>query len=347
MSEIGRSTEAGLKRRGDLTLWIDEAAIAGWQAPRRTTPGGQARYSDLAIQLVLMLRLVFHLALRQAEAFAGSVLRLLGIDLFIPDHTTLSRRSRNFSGRRPHTVSHGPVHLVIDSTGLKLFGQGEWNEEKHGRARRSWRKLHLALDGETGEIVASVLTGNDLDDAGQTPVLLEQVDAEIASVTADGAYDGEPVYQAIASRQPDKPPDVIIPPRSSAARAHQPATLRVSATVTSAPLRRRAGWLGRRQPATAVVVLSRPRSADTKASSALACMPAHSQLSREKSQSFRRELFLLRKESEKSVRELRYLGSAPLPELEGETGSGSAGTIGRAIAALRSRLAIPTRRTST
>jgi hypothetical protein len=87
--------EAGLKRRGDLTLWIDEAAIAGWQAPRRTTPGGQARYSDLAIQLVLMLRLVFHLALRQAEGFAGSVLRLLGLDLFIPDHTTLSRRGRN------------------------------------------------------------------------------------------------------------------------------------------------------------------------------------------------------------------------------------------------------------
>jgi hypothetical protein len=159
---------------------------------------------------------VFHLALRQAEAFAGSVLRLLGFDLFIPDHTTLSRRSRNFSGRRPHTVPHGPVHLVMDSTGLKLFGQGEWNEEKHGRTRRSWRKLHLALDADTGELVASVLTGNDLDDAGQTPVLLEQVDAEIASVTADGAYDGEPVYRAVASRQPDKPPDVIIPPRSSA-----------------------------------------------------------------------------------------------------------------------------------
>jgi len=209
--------EAGLKRRGDLTLWIDEAAIAGWQAPRRTTPGGQARYSDLAIQFVLTLRLVFHLALRQAEAFAGSVLRLLGLDLFIPDHTTLSRRSRKFSGARPHTVSHGPVHLVIDSTGLKLFGQGEWNEEKHGRTRRAWRKLHLALDADTGELVASVLTGNDLDDAGQTPVLLEQLDAEIASVTADGAYDGEPVYQAVASRQPDKPPDVIIPPRSSAA----------------------------------------------------------------------------------------------------------------------------------
>ena len=222
---------------------------------------------------MLTLRLVFHLALRQAEGFAGSVLRLLGLDLLIPDHTTLSRRSRKFSEHRPHTVLHGPVHLVIDSTGLKLFGQGEWNEEKHGRTRRSWRKLHLALDADTGELVARVLTGNDLDDAGQTPVLLDQVDAEIASVTADGAYDGEPVYQAIASKQADKPPT------SSSRRAHrrrrapQPARLRVCATVTSAPLRRRAGWLGRRQPVTAVVASSRPRSVATKASSALAYVP--------------------------------------------------------------------------
>ena len=205
--------DAGLKRRGDLTLWLDEMAIAGWQAPRRTTPGGQARYSDLAIELVLTLRLVFHLALRQAEGFAGSVLRLLGLDINVPDHTTLSRRSRSFAGRRPRVVPHGPLHLLIDSTGLKLFGQGEWQEEKHGRARRSWRKLHLALDAAT---VAGILTGNDADDAGQVPVLLEQVEGEIASVTAEGAYDGEPSYQAVAARQLDPPADVVIPPRSSA-----------------------------------------------------------------------------------------------------------------------------------
>src|SRR6188472_4242563 len=153
---------------------------------------------------------------------------------------------------RTSDISHGPVHLVIDSTGLKLFGQGESNEEKHGQTRRSWRKLHLALDAESGELVASLLTGNDVDDAGQTPVLLEQVDAEIASVTADGAYDGEPAYQTVASRQPDKPPAVIIRRAHPRPQAHQPATLPVSATATSAPLRRRAGWLGRRQPATAV-----------------------------------------------------------------------------------------------
>src|SRR5919205_1789073 len=114
--------EAGLKRRGDLTLWLDEAALASWQAPRRTTPGGQARYSDAAIELVLTLRLVFHLALRQAEGFAASLLRQ---ELRVPDHTTLSRRGRGFAGRRPDAIPHGPMHVVIDGTGLKLFGRGE------------------------------------------------------------------------------------------------------------------------------------------------------------------------------------------------------------------------------
>src|SRR5215218_7093344 len=116
--------EAGLKRRGDLTLWLDEAAVARWQAPRRTTPGGQAWYSDAAIELVLILRLVFHLALRQAEGFVTSVLRLLGLELPVPDHSTLSRRGRVLANRRPHVVPHAPLHLLIDSTGLKLHGKG-------------------------------------------------------------------------------------------------------------------------------------------------------------------------------------------------------------------------------
>lgn len=144
------------------------------------------------------------------------MLRLLGRALRVPDHTTLCRRGRGFAGRWPEVVPHGPMHLVVDSTGLKLFGRGEWDEEKHGRARRSWRKLHLAVDAGTGEIVACVLTGNSADDAGQVSALLGQIGGEIASVTADGAYDGEPMYRAVADRQPDPPPDVVIPPRASA-----------------------------------------------------------------------------------------------------------------------------------
>ena len=148
--------EAGLRRRGDLMFWVDEAALAGWHAPRRSTPGGQSRYADLAIELVLTLRLAFHLALRQAEGFTRSVLALLGLDLVVPDHTTLSRRGRAFAGRQPRVpAGTGPVHLVLDSTGLELFGQGEWCAAKHGRRRRRWLKLHIGVDATTGEIAPS------------------------------------------------------------------------------------------------------------------------------------------------------------------------------------------------
>ena len=209
--------EAGLRKRGDLTLWLDQDAVAGWAAPRRSTPGGQPHYSDLAIELVLTLRLVFHLALRQAEGFTQSVLALLGLELRVPDHTTLSRRGRAFAGRQPRVrASGGPVHLVLDSTGLGLFGQGEWCAAKHGRARRRWMKLHFGVDATTGEVVAHVLTEGHADDAAQVPELLRQPEGDIASLTADGAYDGEPVYRAAITRQPGRPPDVVIPPRSSA-----------------------------------------------------------------------------------------------------------------------------------
>jgi hypothetical protein len=207
--------EAGLNRRGDLTLWIDETALDGWQAPRRTTPGGQAIYSDLAIAMVLMLRLVFTLPCARPR-HSPAVCYLLELDLCVPDHTTLNRRGSDFAGRRPNVTSHGARHLIVDSTGFKLFGQGEWNEERHGRRRQSWRKLHLAVDARTGEIVAHALTDNGADDVGEVPGLLEQVEGAIASFIADGAFDGDPVYQAVAHQQHDTPADVVIPPRASA-----------------------------------------------------------------------------------------------------------------------------------
>ncbi len=170
----------------------------------------------MAIELVLTLRLVFRLALRQAEAFSRSVLALLGLELAVPDHTTLSRRGRAFADRQHRAARHdGPVHLVLGSTGLQLFGQGEWDAQKHGRARRQWRKLHLAVDADTGEIAAHVLTEGHADDAAQAPSLLGQVEGSVATVTADGAYDSDAVYQA-ATRQHGPPPDVVIPPRASA-----------------------------------------------------------------------------------------------------------------------------------
>ena len=166
---------------------------------------------------MLTLRLVFHLALRQAEAFARSVLALLGLELRVPDNTTLSRRGRFFAGRQPRVqASGGPIHLVLDSTGLELFGQGEWHAAKHRRARRHWMKLHLGVDAATGEVAANLLTDGHADDAAQVPDLLRQLEGDIASLTADGAYDGDPVYRAANARQPGRPPDVVIPPRSSA-----------------------------------------------------------------------------------------------------------------------------------
>ncbi|MGI4744917.1 MAG: IS5 family transposase [Janthinobacterium lividum] len=212
--------EAGLRRRGDLTCWLDEAALAGWNAPRRTKRGGQPLYTDRAVELVLTLRLVFHLALRQAEGFAHSVLRLLGLDLSVPDHTTLSLRGRTFAGRQPRAVKHDrPVNVVLDSTGQQVFGQGEWNAEKHGRIPRQWRKLHLAVDAESGEVLAHVLTDTDVGDITAVPVLLSTVEGPIASVIADGAYDGASVYQTAPSRRHDPSPDIVIPPRATSIAA--------------------------------------------------------------------------------------------------------------------------------
>ena len=182
--------------------------------------GWAAALLGLAIELVLTLRLVFHLALRQAERFARSVLALLGVDLAVPDHTTLSRRGRAFAGRKPRVrAGTGPVHLVLDSTGLELFGQGEWCAAKHGRLRRRWLKLHIGVDAATGEIAAYMLTEGDEDDAAQAPALLGQVEGDIASLIADGAYDREPVYQAAAARQPRSSPEVVIPPRADAVQS--------------------------------------------------------------------------------------------------------------------------------
>ena len=146
--------DAGLRARGSLTVWFTAEAIEAWRAAPRTTRGGQPCYSALAITTALTLRAVFRLPLRQTEGLIGSVLQLLGLDLPVPDHSTLSRRAETLEVLRPKTDS-GPVHLLVDSTGLKLCGPGEWLIEKHGsKRRRSWRKLHLATDADTGRIVA-------------------------------------------------------------------------------------------------------------------------------------------------------------------------------------------------
>src|SRR5215203_4917502 len=131
-----------LRQRGSLTVWFTDEAIAAWKAAPRTTPGGQPHYSDLAITTALTLRAVFHLALRQTEGLIGSILQMLGLDLAVPDHSTLSRRAETLKLAQLSPNSRGPVHLLVDSTGLRLCGPGEWLVEKHAtQRRRSWRKL--------------------------------------------------------------------------------------------------------------------------------------------------------------------------------------------------------------
>src|SRR3954453_8361254 len=145
---------------------------------------------------------------RQTEGLLRSLATLLNLDIGVPDHTTFSRRSPGLSlaSSLAEAQRTGPVHVVIDATGLKVYGAGEWLVEKHGgRGKRTWRKLHLAIDPSPGEIFASELTSNEEGDASQVGPLLDQIPGPLASVIADGAYDGEPVYRAVAERQPDPP----------------------------------------------------------------------------------------------------------------------------------------------
>ena len=137
--------EAGLRQRGSLTVWFTDEAIAAWRAEPRTTPGGQPWYSPLAVLTALTLRAVFRLGLRQTGGLVGSILRLLGLELRVPDHATLSRRAGTLEVPRPRPTGEA-VHLLVDSTGLRLSGPGEWLIEKHGTtARRAWKKLHLGV----------------------------------------------------------------------------------------------------------------------------------------------------------------------------------------------------------
>ena len=202
-------------------MWFTDEAVAAWAAEPRTTRGGQPRYSALAILTALTLRAVFHLPFRQAEGLIGSIIGLLGLALRVPDHTTLSRRSATVAVPRPARPSVGadgeaePMHLLVDSTGLKLCGPGEWLVEKHGtRTRRSWRKLHLGLDAKGGQIVAASLTAKEVDDGAEVGPLLDQVDGAVASFTADGGYDQDSVSTAVAERHPEAA--IIVPPRARA-----------------------------------------------------------------------------------------------------------------------------------
>ncbi|MBK3745100.1 IS5 family transposase [Paraburkholderia aspalathi] len=204
-----------LRQRGDLTVWVSDEARCVWSAARRTSRGGQPKYSDLAITLCLTLRVVYRLPLRQTQGLMRSVAKLMGFDIAVPDFSTLSRRGKGLvlPSAKHHSTNREPVHLVVDSTGLKVFGAGEWLEDKHKVKvkRKKWRKLHLGLDLASGEIICSDLTTDDVGDPTALPDLLDQIGGPVDKFIADGAYDGAPTRDLLVARFGEDV-EVIIPP---------------------------------------------------------------------------------------------------------------------------------------
>tara|TARA_R110002073_G_scaffold159180_1_gene314408 strand:+ start:543 stop:1397 length:855 start_codon:yes stop_codon:yes gene_type:complete len=196
-----------------LTIWFDPEMI--WEAAPTGKRGRQQTYSDTAIQTCLSMKVLFGMALRQTTGFVESLLRLVGLDWKVPDFSTLSRRQKTLAVNIPYRGSRGPLHLLIDSTGIKVEGEGEWHARKHGGPkRRVWRKIHLGIDEQTLEVRAVEITGSHLGDAPVLHDLLSQIPAseEIGSVTADGAYDTRKCHDAIA----DRGAHAVIPPRKNA-----------------------------------------------------------------------------------------------------------------------------------
>ncbi len=209
--------DRALVQRGDVTLWISEGAISAWEPAPTGLRGGQRKFSDCAIETALTLRLIFNLPLRQAEGFLRSILGLMSIDLEAPDHTTLSRRSQILNIDLHRVANDGPIHLIIDSTGLSIVGEGEWAAAKYGgRGRRGWKQLHLGVD-RMGMIVAQALTHGSPDDAKTALDLIDSIEGDIESLTADAAYDTLAIYDASVARGGE----VVIPPSKSATRSRQ------------------------------------------------------------------------------------------------------------------------------
>ena len=199
--------------RGSLTLWVEQRAVNKWHDQSRPARRGRRRpYSDLAVACALTLREVYHLPLRASQGLVSSMLRLLGADLPTPHYSTLSRRAASLDVRLPRRTK-GPLHLAIDSTGVKVYGEGEWKVRLHGADRRRiWRKLHLLIDHTTHEAVACSMTEQYVLDRRELPGLLAGVEGEVLEVLGDGAYDFQDCYRAVHARGARS----IIPPKKRA-----------------------------------------------------------------------------------------------------------------------------------
>jgi DDE family transposase len=200
--------------RGSLTLWFDEQAIESWLNQHKSgKPGRPLVYASVALHCMLMLKAVYHLPQRATQGLTVSLMKLLGVNLPVPHYSTLSRRSASLDVALPRQAQDTALHLVVDSTGIRVYGEGEWKVRQHGYTkRRTWRKLHLGVDERSGEVLAVVTTDKDTLDRRVFPELIEQVKDKIAQVSADGAYDYKQCYEAIKKREAR----ATIPPRCDA-----------------------------------------------------------------------------------------------------------------------------------
>jgi IS5 family transposase len=205
---------ASLKQRGSLTIWVNSEATANWTTDELTgEPGASPTYTDLSIETMATVQAIFSLPGRQTQGFLQSLFELMKLDLSVPDHSTLSRRRRKLEISLPVWNLSKSVHLVIDSTGVKVYGEGEWKVRQHGIGkRRTWRKLHFCSDEATLEIVSVVASMNDVSDAEALPDLLQDVPVEIEQVSADGAYDQRKCYETLSKHGAK----AVIPPRKGA-----------------------------------------------------------------------------------------------------------------------------------
>jgi hypothetical protein len=207
-------------QRGSLTLWIDQAVLSGWLNQQRTGKRGASNtYTDAAIVAVLTLKVVYRLPLRATAGLLASLLKLMDLCLPVPHYSTVCRRQKTLEVALPRPVRDQALHLVVDATGCKVYGEGEWKVRQHGISkRRTWRKLHLAVDEATGEIAAAVLTTNDVADSTVLPHLLDQVEEPIRQLSGDGGYDKRLCYDTLRERQEEQGMSlrVAIPPRRGA-----------------------------------------------------------------------------------------------------------------------------------
>jgi len=206
--------ERALVQRGSITFWLSDNFKKVWLYTGEKQRGSQFDYSDKAIEVMLTLKEVFHLTNRGVEGFVHSLFQMMKIGLPVPDHSTLSKRGKTLKVKLPKKAS-GSLNLVLDSTGIKIYGEGEWKVRKHGYSkRRTWRKLHLGADPENGEIQAVLLTENKVSDDAAVKELLEQIEQTLLACAADGAYDKRKVYDALNRHSPEV--EILIPPRKNA-----------------------------------------------------------------------------------------------------------------------------------